>query len=87
MQCYSQQPEKPPTVGNDILSSTQETPESKLFKRGSSLASRMSVDRKIQCTEVDMKGDIVASDKEINRSELVSKVPYNNSTTPASPLG
>lgn len=57
----------------DVLSPTKETSESKLFKMGTSLASRMSTDRTIHCTEVDSKGNIVVDHKEIKRSDLVSK--------------
>lgn len=65
---------KIPDIDHDHpLSPAKETSESKLFKMGSTLASRMSTDRKIQCTEVDSKGDIRVDHKEIKRSELVSK--------------
>lgn len=60
-----------PAIENNAT--PKETSESKLFKMGSTLASRMTTDRKIQCTEVDSKGDVMVDHKEIKRSELVSK--------------
>jgi hypothetical protein len=64
----------PDNKSESLLSPGEETPESKLFKMGSSLASRLSTDRKIQCTEIDSRGEIVVNHKEIKRSDLVSKV-------------
>lgn len=51
-----------------------ETSESKLFATGSSLATRMSTDRKFQCTQFDKKGEIFMGHGHIQRSELVSTV-------------
>ena len=56
------------------LSPKTETSDSKLFATGSSLATRMSTDRKFQCTQIDKKGDIFMGHGHIQRSELVSKV-------------
>ena len=53
-----------------------ETSESKLFALGSSIATRLSVDRTLQCTEFDDKGDIVAGNVEIKKSDLVTKVSF-----------
>jgi hypothetical protein len=60
--------------GDTILSPGVETSDSKLFAAGSSLSSRMSADRKFQCTQFDKKGNIYMGHGHIQRSELVSKV-------------
>ena len=51
-----------------------ESPDSKLSAAGISLATRMSTDRKFQCTQFDSKGEIYMGHGHIQRSELVSKV-------------
>ena len=59
-----------------VLYQGPETSESKLFALGSSLATRLSVDRTLQCTEFDDKGNIVAGNVEIKKSDLVTKVSF-----------
>jgi hypothetical protein len=51
-----------------------ETSESKLFALGSSLATRLTTDRDIECTELNEKGDIVIGHGHIKKSDLVRKV-------------
>ncbi len=68
------QKEDPSKEAEGRLSKGTETSESKLFAMGSSLATRMSADRKFQCTEFDEKGSVVTGHGNIQRSELVSKV-------------
>lgn len=69
--------QSPAEGAEPIISPSNETPESRLFKMGSSLASRLATDRKLQCTEVDSNGEIVANHKEVKKSDLVSKASYN----------
>ena len=64
----------PASEAEAVLYQGPETSESKLFALGSSLATRLSVDRTLQCTEFDDKGDIVAGNVEIKKSDLVTKV-------------
>lgn len=54
-----------------------ESSESKLFALGSSLATRLSTDREIECTEFDDKGEIVIGHGHIKKSDLVKKVRHN----------
>lgn len=62
------------SLSDTHLSPSTEAPGSKLFAAGSSLATRMSTDRKFHCTQIDKKGDIFMGHSNIQRSELVSKV-------------
>jgi len=57
-----------------ILYQGDESSESKIFAVGSSLATRLSTDRTLKCTEFDADGNIVAGTEEIKKSALVSKV-------------
>lgn len=50
-----------------------ETSESKLFTLGSNLATRLSTDREIQCTEFNETGEIVSGHGHIKKSDLVRK--------------
>ncbi|KAH8601528.1 hypothetical protein B0O99DRAFT_500793 [Bisporella sp. PMI_857] len=62
-----------PAEAEKVLYQGAETSESKLFAVGSSLATRLSTDRTLQCTEFDDKGNIVVGNQEIKKSDLVSK--------------
>jgi hypothetical protein len=62
------------TESNGPINPGAESPDSKLSATGISLATRMSMDRKFQCTQFDKKGDIYMGHGHIQRSELVSKV-------------
>ncbi|KAG9244528.1 hypothetical protein BJ878DRAFT_505778 [Calycina marina] len=65
-------PEKP-IESERLLYQGLEISESKQFALGSSLATRLSTDRTLQCTEFDDKGNIVARNVEIKKSDLVNK--------------
>ena len=73
-QAASSSEKSPVSEAEKVLYQGPETSESKLFAVGSSLAARLSVDRTLQCTELDEKGNIVAGNVEIKKSELVTKV-------------
>lgn len=62
------------TQSKNHMNPGTESPDSKLSATGISLATRMSTDRKFQCTQFDKKGDIYMGHGHIQRSELVSKV-------------
>lgn len=64
----------PVSEAEKVLYQGPETSESKRFALGSSLATRLSGDRTLQCTEFDDKGNIVAGNVEIKKSDLVTKV-------------
>lgn len=64
-----------PVQGHEkVMFKGSETSESKLFALGSSLATRLSTDREIECTEFDEKGEIVMGHGHIKKSDLVRKV-------------
>jgi len=66
----------PASEAEKVLYQGPESSESKLFALGSSLATRLSVDRTLQCTEFDDKGNIVAGNVEIKKSDLVTKASF-----------
>ena len=64
-----------PTSHNDThISPGAETSDGKLFAKGIGLATRMSADRKFQCTQFDKNGEIYMGHGHIQRSEIVNKV-------------